>query len=125
MDPPFLFLTPSSFRISGSDGFAVKNTIYTLAKTSKVVLSPEAFALELATHFVTKYNHIHKAFVDIEQLKWSRIVLEEGPNAQGHKHSFIRDGDEKRTAKAEVRGLTHVLASVRFNKTILDRWTQV
>jgi len=47
---------------------------------------------------VQKYPHIHKAFVDIESLKWSRIPV------QGieHKHSFVRDGEEKRITSVEV-----------------------
>lgn len=53
----------------------VKNTIYILAKTSPHVLTAELFALHLATHFVTKYPHIHKAFVDIDSLRWSRIEV--------------------------------------------------
>lgn len=47
---------------------------------------------------VQKYPHIHKAFVDIELLKWSRIPV------QGieHKHAFVRDGEEKRLTSVEV-----------------------
>ncbi|KAG9104998.1 hypothetical protein FRC06_002919 [Ceratobasidium sp. 370] len=69
-----------------------------IAKTSPYVLSPELYALHLGTHFVTKYPHIHKAFIDVEQLKWSRIEVEGTP----HKHSFVRDGEEKIVVKAEV-----------------------
>lgn len=53
----------------------VKNTTNILAKTSPYVLTPELFALHLATHLVTKYPHIHKAFVDIDSLRWSRIEV--------------------------------------------------
>ena len=69
-----------------------------LAKTSPHVASPERFALHIASYVVQKYPHIHKAFVDIESLKWSRIPV------QGieHKHSFVRDGEEKRLTSVEV-----------------------
>ncbi|KAL7413315.1 hypothetical protein BDY24DRAFT_389646 [Mrakia frigida] len=77
----------------------VKNTVYILAKTSPHVLTPELFALHLALHFVTKYPHIHKSFVDIESLRWSRIDVEGlGP----HPHSFLRDGEEKKIISVSV-----------------------
>ncbi|KAG8807312.1 hypothetical protein FRC17_004523 [Serendipita sp. 399] len=49
---------------------------------------------------VTKYPHITKAFCDVESLKWSRIPVQ----GVEHKHSFVRDGEEKRTASVEVDG---------------------
>ena len=36
----------------------------------------------------------------IEKLKWSRITLPGKP--EGHNHSFIRDGEEKRTVEVFV-----------------------
>lgn len=47
---------------------------------------------------ITKYNHVQKAFVDIECLKWSRIPVQ----GVDHKHAFVRDGEEKRTTSVEV-----------------------
>ncbi|KAG8961551.1 hypothetical protein FRC03_005272 [Tulasnella sp. 419] len=79
---------------------SIKNTTYILAKTSPHILSPALFALHLGLHFVNKYNHISKSIITIEQLKWTRIPV--GPNAEPHKHSFVRDGDEKRIIKVEV-----------------------
>lgn len=71
-----------------------------LAKTSPYVLNPGLFALHIGLHFVTKYAHLHKSFVTIEQLKWSRIPI--GPNNEPHKHSFVRDGEEKLVVHVEV-----------------------
>ncbi|KAG8896428.1 hypothetical protein FRB99_008893 [Tulasnella sp. 403] len=79
---------------------SVKNTVNVLAKTSPHVLSPALFALHIGLHFVTKYSHISKSVVTIEQLKWTRIAV--GKNAEPHKHSFVRDGDEKVIIKVEV-----------------------
>jgi len=78
----------------------MKNTVYVFAKTSPHVATPELFALHIATHMVTKYDHVTKAFVDIESLKWSRIPVQ----GVEHKHSFVRDGEEKRTTSVEVDG---------------------
>ena len=71
-----------------------------LAKVSPHILSAERFGLHLASHLVSKYAHIHKAFVTIEQLRWARITVD----GEKHDHSFLRDGDEKRIAKIEVDG---------------------
>jgi urate oxidase len=53
------------------------NTPIVFAKTSPHVLDPPTFALHLGLHFVTKYAHITKAFIDIIALKWSRIEVRE------------------------------------------------
>jgi urate oxidase len=71
-----------------------------LAKISPHILSAERFGLHLATHFVSKYAHIHKALVTIEQLRWARIAVDGKP----HNHSFLRDGDEKRVVNVQVDG---------------------
>ncbi len=62
------------------------------------MLQPETFALELGLHFVNTYSHIHKAHVDITKLKWSRIPVK----GQPHKHSFVRDGEDKRHVSVVV-----------------------
>ncbi|KAF9048989.1 hypothetical protein BJ165DRAFT_1343782 [Panaeolus papilionaceus] len=87
---------------------SIKNITYFLAKTSPHILSAEKFALHLGTFFVSKYAHIDKAFITIQQLRWSRIHVE-GDAAvaghtsdEGHAHSFYRDGDDKRVVKVEV-----------------------
>lgn len=80
----------------------VKNTTYLLAKSSPHVLDPVLFALHLGIHFVTTYPHISKSQIQIERLKWSRIVLPNKP--EGHNHSFVRDGDEKEIVEVWVDG---------------------
>ncbi|KAF9261685.1 uricase [Marasmius fiardii PR-910] len=81
---------------------SIKNITYYLAKVSPHVLIPERFALHLGTHIVSKYAHLHKVFVTVEQLRWSRISVQNGSETKEHSHSFFRDGDEKRTVKVEV-----------------------
>ncbi|PVF97217.1 putative urate oxidase [Serendipita vermifera] len=78
----------------------MKNTVYIFAKTSPYVATPELFALHLASHMITQYDHVNKAFVDIESLKWSRIPVQ----GREHEHSFVRDGEEKRVTSVEVDG---------------------
>ena len=71
-----------------------------LAKISPHIRSAERFGLHLATHLVSKYAHIHKAFVTLEQLRWTRIMVDGEP----HPHSFLRDGEERRIVKVLVDG---------------------
>jgi len=82
------------------------------------VLYPELYALELGLHFVKTYPHIHKAFIDIESLKWSRITVSK--DGKPHQHSFTRDGEEKRTTSVEVdasKGKDTVTAKVTSGLT--------
>lgn len=87
---------------------SIKNITYYLAKISPHVLVPEHFALHLGTHLVSRYAHIHKAFITVEQLRWTRIPINntQSPEGQakGHTHSFYRDGDDKRVINAEIDG---------------------
>ncbi|KAG1760820.1 hypothetical protein EDD22DRAFT_980459 [Suillus occidentalis] len=78
---------------------SIKNITYYLAKISPHILSPERFALHLGTYLVSKYAHIHRAFVSLEKLRWSRITL--SGNVDPHPHSFVRDGDDKQTVEVE------------------------
>ncbi|KAF8799152.1 uricase [Phlegmacium glaucopus] len=81
---------------------SMKNITYYLAKISPHILNPERFALHLATFLVSKYAHISKAFVTVEQLRWTRIRVTGETSDQGHSHSYQRDGDDKRVVKVEV-----------------------
>lgn len=80
---------------------SIKNTLNLLAKTlaPQTVLCPELFAMHAATHFVKTYKHISSAQIELIQHRWTRITLQEGKE---HPHSFVRDGDEKRTVDVRV-----------------------
>lgn len=100
---------------------SIKNTINLLAKisTPDQVLCPELFSLVIVEHFLRTYSHIDTVEVTLEQLKWSRIALagENGlANSSGksstvaldevsplqlHPHSFVRDGEDRRTVYVE------------------------
>lgn len=92
---------------------SIKNITYYLAKVSPHILIPERFALHLGTHLVSRYAHIHKAFIKIEKLRWTRIPNQNDPSPanvegqggnvlQGHPHAFYRDGDDKRIVNVEL-----------------------
>ncbi|PWY97540.1 uricase [Testicularia cyperi] len=97
-------LTPSYTEADNSPVVAtdtVKNTLNYLAKVlpAEDVLCPERYALHVINHFLTTYDHIEKTEVDLIQHKWTRIVLDQ-KDGGAHKHSFVRDGEEKRTVRA-------------------------
>lgn len=91
----------------------MKNTVYVLSKTSPYVLDPALFALHIALHFTEKYAHIHRSFVDIVTHRWTRIQVPGGNvngettanttnGTKGHKHAFLRDGNEKQVVSVQV-----------------------
>lgn len=52
---------------------------------------------------MSKYSHIHKAFITVEKLRWSRIPLaSEDGKIEDHPHAFLRDGDDKRITSVEI-----------------------
>ncbi|KAJ3899078.1 uricase [Lentinula edodes] len=90
----------ATFSYTNADNKVIVATDST--KVSPHILVAERFVVHLGTHIVSKYAHIHQAFVDIEQLRWSRIVVRK--DRKPHPHSFFRDGDEKRTVKVKIDG---------------------
>ncbi|XP_021341234.1 uricase-like isoform X2 [Mizuhopecten yessoensis] len=61
-----------------------KNTVYILARKFGVK-TPEQFALLLCNHFLTKYSHVDKAKVYIEQAPWKRMEID----GDKHVHAFL------------------------------------
>lgn len=96
-----------------------KNTVFAFAKEHGIA-SPEAFGLLLARHFVDSTPSIRHARVAIEENTWDRI-------ATGSRHSFVRNGQETRTALIHygadavsvVSGLTGLVV---MNSTDSEFW---
>lgn len=65
----------------------VKNTVHILAKDF-LTENSEAFAIQLADHFLTKYGHITGVDVDLRERVWQRMIIGNKP----HAHSFIERG---------------------------------
>jgi len=97
---------------------SIKNITYYLAKISPHILNPEKFAIHLGTFLVSKYAHIQKAFVTVEQLRWTRIQAPGNAENQTvtHPHAFYRDGEDKRIVNVEVdasAGKDNLVANVK------------
>lgn len=78
-----------------------KQTAYAYAKTVGLE-SIEAYALALATHFVEDVEPVSGARVEVEQYGWTRVDAD-GTGA-GHDHTWVRSGQEIRTAAVTVEG---------------------
>ena len=72
-----------------------KNTVYAFAE-SHGVGEPEAFGLLLGRHFVAGTDSVDVARITLEDYAWDRI--------DDHDHSFVRRGQEVRTAVVTVAG---------------------
>lgn len=76
----------------------VKNTI--LVEAKKFDTFPiERFAAHLAEHFVNKYSWVSGVNIYIKQHKWSKYLV----NGKLHDHSFVKDGEELRTASLSYK----------------------
>ncbi|MCT2594123.1 urate oxidase [Streptomyces sp. N2-109] len=85
-----------------------KNTVFAFAKEYGIE-SPEQFGIELARHFVNSQEPIGRARIRIEEYSWQRIPASAGGAASGggageHRHSFVREGQEIRTAQVTFDG---------------------
>ncbi|MCD2442913.1 urate oxidase [Agromyces sp. SYSU K20354] len=75
-----------------------KNTIFAFARDG--IGSPEAFLLRLADHFTGSFDWVTGGRWEAEKFAWQRIVAHGEP----HDHSFVRSGQEVRTALVVVEG---------------------
>jgi urate oxidase len=76
-----------------------KNTAYAFAM-ERGVGEIEDYALALARHFAEDVQPVRAARVDVDEYRWERIRVA----GTGHPHSFVRSGQEIRTAAAIIEG---------------------
>ncbi|HEX9928959.1 MAG TPA: urate oxidase [Pyrinomonadaceae bacterium] len=72
----------------------MKNTVYTLSQQTQEIEEIEVFAMRLADYFLTNNPQVTRTIIEIAEHGWSRIFV----GGEPHEHSFIKGGDEKRTA---------------------------
>lgn len=90
----------------------VKNTVHILARDI-LTENSEAFALQLAEHFLVKYAHLTGVDVDLEERVWQRMEID----GQPHAHSFLERGQgtptvalrRTRSALSLASGITGLL----------------
>ncbi|MEZ2391621.1 factor-independent urate hydroxylase [bacterium RCC_150] len=99
--------------LQGDNGHVVatdtqKNTIYAFARDG--IGSPEAFLLRLSAHFTSGFEWVTGGRWEAESYSWDRIQA----HGAGHDHSFVRNGQEVRTAVVVRDGdTTHVVSGLK------------
>jgi urate oxidase len=84
-----------------------KNTVFALARAG--IGSPEEFLLRLAAHFTGSFDWVSGGRWTAESHEWERIRVE----GADHDHSFVRQGQQTRTAVVVVDdGARHVLGGL-------------
>jgi urate oxidase len=76
-----------------------KNTVFSFAE-EKGIGAIEDFGLLLAEHFIADSAAVSGARVEIDEYAWDRIEVDGRP----HDHSFVRRGQETRTARVTMAG---------------------
>lgn len=85
-----------------------KNTVYAFAREG--IGSPEAFLLRLGRHFTDSFSWVSGGRWEAASYAWERIQAHGKP----HDHSFVRTGQEIRTAVVVIDGeQTTVLAGFK------------
>lgn len=79
-----------------------KNVVYLLAKKYGVK-SPEDFAIQLCNHFMTKYDHVMKTSIRVEEVMWNRVNYGDHVNVKLHNHAFIHTPICTRSASAVLK----------------------
>ena len=90
-----------------------KNTIYAFAREG--IGSPEAFLLRLGEHFTSSFDWVTGGRWAAESYRWDRIQAHGAP----HDHSFVRNGQEVRTAVLVRDGAERHLLSGLKDLTVL------
>ncbi|UNK70953.1 factor-independent urate hydroxylase [Microbacterium sp. H1-D42] len=98
--------------LAGDNGHVVptdtqKNTVFAFARAG--IGSPEQFLLRLSDHFTSSFDWVQGGRWSAESYAWERISVD----GQGHDHSFVRKGQETRTALVVADGAArHVIAGL-------------
>lgn len=98
--------------LDGDNGHVVptdtqKNTVFAFARDG--IGSPEQFLLRLADHFTSSFDWVDGGRWSAESYAWERIMVD----GEGHDHSFVRKGQETRTAVVLAEGAQrHILAGL-------------
>lgn len=90
-------LTGDQSRVLPTD--TQKQTVYAYAKQPGIA-TIEDYGLALARHFVNDVEPVDAARIEIDEYAWQRVVVD----GTEHDHTWIRQGQETRTAAVTVDG---------------------
>ncbi|MEJ1089180.1 urate oxidase [Microbacterium sp. Mu-80] len=98
--------------LAGDNGHVVptdtqKNTVFAFARDG--IGSPEQFLLRLSDHFTSSFDWVEGGRWSAESYAWERVQVD----GRGHDHSFVRKGQETRTAVVVADGAArHIIAGL-------------
>lgn len=85
-----------------------KNTVFAFARAG--IGSPEQFLLRLADHFTSSFEWVEGGRWSAESYEWERIAVD----GAEHDHSFVRKGQETRTAVVLAEGAQrHIISGLK------------
>ncbi|GAA2098807.1 urate oxidase [Streptomyces albiaxialis] len=100
-----------------------KNTVFAFAKEHGID-SAEDFGIALARHFVDSCAPIGRARIRVEEYAWERIETSDANSkfigADEVKHSFVRNGQETRTAQITYDGTEFEVLSGLKDLTVMN-----
>ncbi|MBW1596097.1 factor-independent urate hydroxylase [Streptomyces sp. JJ38] len=100
-----------------------KNTVFAFAKEHGIE-SAEQFGIHLARHFVESQPAIERARIRIEEYAWDRIETSDSGQrfigAEEVRHSFVRKGQEIRTAQVTYDGERFEVLSGLKDLTVMN-----
>ncbi|MFE0042260.1 factor-independent urate hydroxylase [Streptomyces albireticuli] len=111
-DMDAVHLTGSNAHVLTTD--ATKNTVFAFAKEHGID-SAERFGVHLARHFVDSQSAVTSARIRVEEYGWERIAGD-GPGG----HSFVRTGQETRTAQITFDGTDLTVVSGLKDLVVLN-----
>lgn len=96
-----------------------KNIVYLLAKKYGIK-SPEDFGILLCNHFMSKYEHVLKVSIRVEELMWNRVNYGDHANVKLHNHAFIHTPICTRSASVVLKkyGMNLDKVTNKLNKTL-------
>ena len=77
------YVVPTNKNVIPTD--TMKNTVFVLAKQHPMNNAVE-FGIDTSNYFLNKFSHVSKVRVDITEVVWNRVVLE---NNKEHTHGFV------------------------------------
>ncbi|MCX2968715.1 MULTISPECIES: factor-independent urate hydroxylase [Streptomyces] len=100
-----------------------KNTVFAFAKGHGIE-SAEQFGIHLARHFVESQEPIKRARIRVEEYAWDRIATSDSGGrfigADEVRHSFVRNGQETRTAQVTYDGESFQVFSGLKDLTVMN-----
>ena len=92
----------------------IKNTVNVFAK-QHLGEETERFGLILAEHFLTRYEQVREAEIEILERPWKRLMV----NGEPHPHSFAAGGDARMFVNVECSAEAKTIRSGIRNLVIL------